>query len=125
MEHEEGDADALALQGFPRDGLKTILRFLLPTNGEGSKKWRVGQMRLIALAHAAGLEGVANLTQTEIARQMDCSKALISYYCTAVADELKEFSPRGGRTPQARQAYALRATAVHKRLGHAVAGDAV
>jgi len=115
IENEEGDVDAIAINGMPQDGLRTILRFILKSNAVGARRWRSAEMRLIALAHLCGVPGVGNISQSQIAKELNVTRALISHYFTSMADELDQAQARGGRSSQTRAQNATAASAAHAR----------
>ena len=121
MQREEGDTDAQAICGMPRDGLATILRFVLPPTLTGVRKWRVAQMRYIALAHLCGVRGVAELSQTQIAKELGVTRALVSHYFTSIADRLAQAQTRHGRSKAAREVYGERARRVWARRANTAA----
>ena len=117
-EIEDDDTpDASSLAGIPPNALGVILRYLVPPAGSASR-WRTATKRLICLAHAAGLDGIADRSLASIAAEIGCSRASLSHWAIRMADELGQEQVRGGKSRAARKAYSRSATATHKRLGH-------
>jgi hypothetical protein len=119
-DEDDSNPDVLALKRIPSDALLVLLRFLISENRSPKQKWRIAQLRLAVLAHQAGLAGVGNLTMTELAEHLGCSKALISHYATRLVDQLAEAQTRGGKSRHAREVYRQTATDYHRRAGHAI-----
>lgn len=117
-----GDDEASALSGIRPDALLVILRFIVPTTKPGGahskKRWDVALLRLITLCHASGLEGVADLSQADLARELNCTRAILSLYATAMVDQLGQEQTRGGKRRQSRAVYRDTATASHIKRGH-------
>ena len=116
MQHEDDDLDAAEVRKIPPDALLVLLRFLIPT--DSSTRWRVATMRLAVLAHQAGLADVANLSQTELAVELKCTRALVSHYACQIVDQLAQAQPRGGKCRTARTVYRQSATEAHRKAGH-------
>jgi len=117
------DLDASAITRMEPDSLLVLLRFIVAPGG-GRCRWNVSKYRLILLAHLAGLEGVADLSLTELAKQLDCTRALLSHYGCKMVDELAQAQVRGGKSQASRENYRASATAAHRRAGHRMS-DAV
>ena len=81
------------------------------------------QLRTIVLAHAAGLEGVADKTLAELAGELGCTRALMSLYAVRLTDELNQEMVRGGKRRESRETYRQSAIAAHRRAGHAIKQD--
>ena len=113
----EANPDAGALVDIPSNALLVILRFLVGTD-KGSGRWRVASRRLAVLAHAAGLETVAELTLAQLADELKCTRALTSLYAVKLVDQLGMAKVRGGRSREARETYRQRAIEAHKAAGH-------
>ena len=111
------DLDASAITRMEPDSLLVLLRFIVAPGG-GRCRWNVSKYRLILLAHLAGLEGVADLSLTELAKQLGCTRGLLSHYSIKIVDELEQAQTRGGKSRASREAYRKSATAAHRRLGH-------
>jgi hypothetical protein len=118
-DEDDSNPDVLALKRIPSDALLVLLRFLISENRSPKQKWRIAQLRLAVLAHQAGLAGVGNLTMTELAGHLGCSKALFSHYATRLVDQLAENQTRGGKSRKARETFRRVAIEAHRRAGHA------
>lgn len=118
-EEIEDDAppDASSLAGIPPNALGVILRYLVPPAGS-SARWRTATKRLICLAHAAGLDGIADRSLASIAEELGCSRAALSHHAVRISDELALHQVRGGKSRQARESYKVSATEAHRRAGH-------
>lgn len=125
IEAEELDADASGINDIPADALLVLLRFLVPAPRRkairNAKRWDIAQIRLIVLAHAAGLEGVADRSFAEIAAELGCTRAKLSLYATRMVDELGQDQVRGCKRRSSRAKYRDSATAYHSRAGHIMA----
>jgi hypothetical protein len=121
MQAEDGEDDEqitlTRIEGIPRDCLTTILRFVIPAS-TGVRKWRVAQLRLICLAHLVGIDGVADLSITQIADELGITKAALSHWNVRIADELLQAQSRAGKSKHARAEYSRAATLYHARAGH-------
>ena len=114
--------DAAGLKSIPRQALLHLLRFVFPAPG-GTRPLRVAQLRLVALAHLAGLEGVGDRTLTDLARELACTKSLLSLYSVRLTDQLGQAQVRGGKNRAARETYRQRALATHRAAGHRMSAD--
>ena len=123
MQREDAELDARELRAIPPDALRTILRLIIPAENS-QVRWKVAVMRLATLAHLAGLDTVGNLSQTELARELGCTRGLVSHYAVRLADLLGESQPRGGRTHAVREAYRKRALKVHRAKSRTMAAEA-
>ena len=109
--------DASELKDIPLNALGVLLRYLIPPAGSAAR-WPKALKRMICLAHAAGIDGVADRSLASIAAEIGCSRASLSHWAIRMADELGQEQVRGGKSRAARKAYSRSATATHKRLGH-------
>ena len=114
--------DAAGLKSIPRQALLILLRFIFPPPN-GTRPLRVAQLRLIALAHLAGLEGVGDRTLTDLAQELACTKSLLSLYSVRLTDQLGQAQVRGGKNRAARETYRQRALATHRAAGHRMSAD--
>ena len=114
--------DAGGLKSIPRQALLILLAFVFPPPG-GPRPLRAAQIRLVALAHLAGLQGVADRTLTDLARELGCTKSLLSLYSVRLTDQLGQAQVRGGKSRSARKVYSERALATHRAAGHRMTAD--
>lgn len=114
--------DAAGLKSIPRQALLILLRFIFPPPG-GPRPLRVAQLRLVALAHLAGLESVGDRTLTDLAQELGCTKSLLSLYSVRLTDQLGQPQVRGGKSRSARETYRQRALATHRAAGHRMTAD--
>jgi hypothetical protein len=114
--------DAAGLKSIPRQALLLLLAFIFPAPG-GTRPLRVAQLRLVALAHLAGFEGVGDRTLTDLARELACTKSLLSLYSVRLTDQLGQAQVRGGKNRAARETYRQRALASHRAAGHRMTAD--
>ena len=114
--------DAAGLKSIPRQALLHLLRFVFPAPG-GTRPLRVAQLRLVALAHLAGVEGIGDRTLTDLARELTCTKSLLSLYSVRLTDQLGQAQVRGGKNRAARETYRQRALATHRAAGHRMSAD--
>jgi len=114
--------DAARLKSIPRQALLILLRFVFPPPG-GTRPLRVAQLRLIALAHLAGLEGVGDRTLTDLAQELKVTKSLLSLYSVRLTNQLGQAQVRGGKSRSARKVYSERALATHRAAGHRMTAD--
>jgi hypothetical protein len=113
---------AAQLKAIPRQALLHLLNFIFPPPG-GPRPLRAAQLRLVTLAHLAGLQGVGDRTLTDLARELGCTKSLLSLYSTRLTDQLGQAQVRGGKSRAARETYRQRALATHRALGHHMRAD--
>jgi hypothetical protein len=114
--------EAAGLKSIPRQALLLLLAFIFPAPG-GTRPLRVAQLRLVALAHLAGFEGVGDRTLTDLARELACTKSLLSLYSVRLTDQLGQAQVRGGKNRAARETYRQRALATHRAAGHRMSAD--
>ena len=114
--------DAAGLKSIPRQALLILLAFIFPPPG-GPRPLRSAQIKLVTLAHLAGLQGVADRTLTDLARELGCTKSLLSLYSVRLTDQLGQAQVRGGKSRSARKVYSERALATHRRAGHRMTAD--
>jgi hypothetical protein len=110
--------DVADLKSVPREALKILLRFLIPAAGLPRRKWRVAQLRLATLAYLADVDDIGGQTLTEIAEELQCTRALLSLYHVRMLKSLKIPESRGGKSKASRAVYSKAATAAHARAGH-------
>jgi hypothetical protein len=114
---EGSDVDVLALKSIPADSLLVLLRFIIGQR-PSRKRWRVAQLKLSTLAHAAGMQGVGDKSLTELATELGCTRSLLSLYSTRLADQLGLSQVRGGKTRSCREAYRKNALLSHQKRGN-------
>ncbi|MCE2960845.1 MAG: hypothetical protein ACK46A_00490 [Akkermansiaceae bacterium] len=119
---EDGsDEDVLALKSIPPDALLVLLRFIISSTSK-KKRWRVAQLKLCTLAHAAGMEGIGDKSLTELAEELGCTRALLSLYATRLADQLGISQVRGGKCRESRETYRKNALKSHQARGNTLSG---
>lgn len=118
---ESIDIDGIA--GIPRDALKRLLRFLLPTESTPRKRWRIAQLRLAILTRMTDTDNVGLLSFEELAQELGCSRALLSDYSLRIIDGLGMDKERRGKSRAARDKYRLAAIASHQARGHKMANS--
>ena len=116
-EIEDEPAMQDGMRGIPPDALKRLLMFIIPPESS-TQRWAVATKRLVTLAHLAGVEGVAEHSLATLAKQLDCTRAILSIHSLAIVDELGQEQTRGGKKRSSRETYSKSATAAHKRAGH-------
>ena len=122
LDGESNDEDVLALKCIPLDALLVLLRFLIPnTPSKGGKRWRMAQLRLVTLSHAAGMQGVGDQSLTQLAKELGCTRSLLSLYSTRLADQLGLNQVRGGKCRSSRETYRQNAISCHTKAGHKIA----
>ncbi len=114
--------DFEGIQAVPRQALLILLNFIFPAPG-GTRPLRVAQLRLVTLAHLAGLEGIGNRTLTDLAAELGATRSLMSLYACRMVDQLGQSQVRGGKRREAREVYRQTATAAHRRAGHRIHSD--
>lgn len=121
-EDDETDhQDILALKSIPPDALLVLLRFVI-SNRSKRKRWRVAQIKLCTLAHAAGMQGIGDKSLTELAKELGCTRALLSLYATRLADQLGLSQVRGGKCRASRETYRKNALQSHLKRGNNLSG---
>jgi hypothetical protein len=113
------NVDVLALRTIPPDALLVLLRFIIGTSST-RKRWRIAQLKLATLAHAAGMQGVGDKSLTELAKELGCTRSLLSLYSTRLADQLGLSQVRGGKTRSSREIYRQNAIKIHTAAGHQI-----
>ena len=111
--------DILALKSIPPDALLVLLRFII-SKTSSRKMWRVAQLKLATLAHAAGMQGVGDKSLADLAKELGCTRSLLSLYSTRLADQLGLSQVRGGKTRSSREAYRQNAIKIHTAAGHQI-----
>jgi hypothetical protein len=119
---DPGTFDAAGMRSIPTNALKILLNFIFKPPG-GPRPLRAAHLRLIALAHLAGVDGVADRTLTDLARELGCTKSLLSLYSVRLTDQLGQAQVRGGKSRSARKVYSERALATHRAAGHRMTAD--
>lgn len=114
------DQDVLALRSIPPDALLVLLRFIIGSSST-RKRWRVAQLKLCTLAHAAGMQTVGDKSLTELAKELLCTRSLLSLYSTRLADSLGLSQVRGGKSRSSREIYRKRAIECHAKANHKIA----
>ncbi len=106
------EIDLAGISGIPTDAIRVLLLFLLP---EGSPRtpgyWKQVAARIAALAHALHLPIIGEISLTELAEAVGCTRSLLSLN----ACKLRDFAAldcQAGRTTLARESYAQRAREV-------------
>jgi hypothetical protein len=106
--------DLAGLRSIPVDALLILLRYIvqpdLPTN-----RWRQAQVRVAVLAHMVNLDGIGSLSFAALAKELDCSRALISFRSLELIDGLSIDKTRNGKKRSSRDTYRKAATEAHKR----------
>jgi hypothetical protein len=117
-EDQEGsDVDILALKSIPPDALLVLLRFII-SKTSSRKRWRVAQLKLATLAHAAAMQGIGEKSLTELAAELGCTRSLLSLYSTRLADQLGLSQVRGGKCRSSRETYRKNALLSHQKRGN-------
>jgi hypothetical protein len=117
-EDQEGsDVDVLALRLIPPDALLILLRFII-SKTSSRKRWRVAQLKLCTLAHAANMQTVGDKSLTDLAQELGCTRSLLSLYSTRLADQLGLSQVRGGKCRASRETYRKNALLSHQKRGN-------
>jgi hypothetical protein len=111
------DQDVLALRSIPPDALLVLLRFIIGSRCT-RKRWRVAQLKLATLAHAAAMQGIGEKSLTELAAELGCTRSLLSLYSTRLADQLGLSQVRGGKCRSSRETYRKNALLSHQKRGN-------
>jgi hypothetical protein len=111
--------DVLALKSIPPDALLVLLRFVIGQR-PSRKRWRVAQLKLCTLAHAAGMQTVGDKSLTELAKELGCTRSLLSLYSTRLIDQLGINQVRGGKSRSSRETYRQNAIKIHTAAGHQI-----
>ena len=116
--------DLAGIKSIPRDALRTLLRFLVPTNSVSEvKRWRMAQLRLALLSHMLDVDGIGSKSFEELGQELGCTRALLSLYSLRMIDGLQIDKCRNGKSRRSREVYRETATAAHRRAGHRMASD--
>ncbi len=115
--------DLAGLRSIPTDALLILLRYIvqpdLPSN-----RWRQAQVRVAVLAHMVNLDSIGSLSFAALAKELDCSRALISLRSLELIDGLAIDKTRNGKKRSSRDTYRKAATSAHIRAGHRMTVDA-
>jgi hypothetical protein len=117
FEDAVADQDVLALKSIPPDALLVLLRFIIGQR-PSRKRWRVAQLKLCTLAHAAGMQGIGDQSLTQLAKELGCTRSLLSLYSTRLADQLGLSQVRGGKCRESRETYRQNALLSHQKRGN-------
>jgi hypothetical protein len=120
-DEELADDEVVSLAGIkdiPRDALRTLLLFIIPSGGVPAKKWRIAQIRLALIAHLASVEGVGGQPLSDLAVELGCTRSLLSLYCLKMVDGLKLDKSRNGKRRETRETYRQNALLSHEKRGH-------
>jgi hypothetical protein len=109
--------DILALRSIPPDALLVLLRFII-SKTSSRKRWRVAQLKLCTLAHAANMQTVGDKSLTDLAQELGCTRSLLSLYSTRLADQLGLSQVRGGKCRASRDIYRSNALLSHQKRGN-------
>lgn len=122
---EEGDEgetiDLAGVNAIPPEALLILLRFIIsPAVQSRSRKqrWKTSLLRLVVLAHAAGLDDVADMSLTKLATELGVTRSLMSWYAVRMTDELKQGKVRGGKSRASRETFRQCAIESHQARGH-------
>ena len=121
-DHDGETFDAAAIKNIPRDALKVILRFIIPsTSSSQAKRWRIAQLRVALLAHMLDIDGIGSKSFEDLGQELGCTRALLSLYSLRMIDGLAIDKTRNGKSRRSREVYRETATAAHRRAGHRMA----
>ena len=122
---EDGEnIDLAGIRAIPRDALKTLLMFLIPSNSVSAKKrWRMAQLRLSLLSHMLNVDGIGQKSFEELGQELGCTRALLSLYSLRMIDGLAIDKTRNGKCRRSREVYRQSATEAHRRQGHRMKQD--
>jgi hypothetical protein len=116
--------DFEGIKAVPRDALKTLLRFLVPSNSvSAKKKWRITQLRVALLSHMLNVDGLGALSFEELGQELGCTRALLSLYSLRMIDGLQIDKCRNGKSRRSREVFRKSATEAHRRQGHRMKQD--
>jgi hypothetical protein len=125
FDHElapDDDGERIDFEGIkavPRDALKILLRFLIPSNSISEKKrWRMAQLRVALLSHMLDVDGLGSKSFEELGQELGCTRALLSLYSLRMIDGLGIDKCRNGKSRSSRQVFRKSATEAHRRAGH-------
>jgi hypothetical protein len=123
----EDDGERIDFEGIkavPRDALKTLLRFLIPSNSVSeAKRWRMAQLRVALMAQMLDVDGLGSKSFRELGEELGCTRALLSLYSLRMIDGLSIEKSRNGKKRSARSVYAASSTEAHRRAGHRMTAD--
>jgi hypothetical protein len=123
----ENDGERIDFEGIkavPRDALKTLLMFLIPSNSVSEKKrWRMAQLRLALLSHMLNVDGIGSKSFQQLGDELRCSRALLSLYSLRIVDGLSLNKAPNGKCRASRLVYQKTSTEAHRRAGHRIHSD--
>jgi len=102
------DIDLSGIGRIPTDALRIFCTMLIPVGKPSPRLWRTATSRLVTLAHAIGVDGIADRSLAELAASLGVSRALLSFNEVRLRD-VGHLGHRGGRSDEARAVYASRA----------------
>jgi hypothetical protein len=108
---DAGEMDLSGIGRIPTDALKVFCAMLIPVGKPSPRLWRTATSRLVTLAHAIGVDGIADKSLAELAASLGVSRALLSFNEVRLRD-VGHLSCRAGRSNEARDVYAERARRV-------------
>jgi hypothetical protein len=113
-----------AIRNVPRDALKVILRFIIPsTSSSEAKRWRMAQLRVALLAHMLDLDGIGSKSFQQLGDELGCTRALLSLYSLRMIDGLQIDKCRNGKSRRSREVFRKSATEAHRRARHRISAD--
>jgi hypothetical protein len=111
------DAEEMDLSGIgriPTDALKVFCAMLIPVGKPSPRLWRTATSRLVTLAHAIGVDGIADRSLAELAASLGVSRALLSFNEVRLRD-VAHLGHRAGRSDDARKVYSERASRIWRQ----------
>lgn len=118
-EQDDEEIDLDGINAIPRDALKRLVRWLVPSQARSSaKRWRISQIRLAILSQMLDVDGTGQLTFEQLGKELGCTRALLSYYSLRMIDDLGQNKSANGKSRASREVFRQSAIASHQARGH-------
>jgi hypothetical protein len=115
--------DVAGIRDIPRDALQRLVLFLIPANSGPTKRWRVSQLRLAIIAQMVDADGIGKLSFEDLAKELKCTRAILSYHSLKMIDAIGINKLRNGKRRETREIYRQSAIESHRRQGHRMKQD--
>jgi hypothetical protein len=115
--------DVHGIKDIPRDALQRLVLFLVPVDSRPAKRWRIAQLRLAVIANMVDQDGIGRLSFEDLAQELKCTRAILSYHSLKIIDGLGIDKARNGKCRRSREVYRETAIESHRRRGHRMASD--
>jgi hypothetical protein len=115
--------DVDGIKDIPRDALQRLVLFLIPVNSAPARRWRISTLRLAIIAQMVDPDGIGKQSFEALAKELGCTRALLSWHSLKMIDSLKIDKLRNGKQRHTRETYRQSAIESHRRQGHRIHTD--